>query len=310
MALRPREILTPFLVYLLLSLAGVARGEASADSTGREGRPVNKLLYMYRFYYLPFSVDFREGKTINDILPLVSTGEGPEKRLIKAEELQHLDEEWTQLKEPFKKKSLFASTLVPLNGSVRISSHLVSHRVTLTRTAFDPLSLSERIAVKEKLKGKPSEVQANYKQLLFLKSLLTNEDRDALNLFVVSASWCESCREYRTLFEDYFRTFLPAGLNVHSLVVEDTKEQIFEHPFLKELFPNEKKYSHNSIPRFIAVEEKDGGQLVLEEGEALEAVYERFFKKRQGYLNARSTLFGGGKRAKRAPAIRDLASPK
>lgn len=270
--------------------------------------PTNKLLYMYRFFYLPFSIDFREGKTQNDILPLIDNPETGEKRLIKADELQKLDEEWTALKEPFRKKSLFLNTQVPLNGSVRISSHLASHRIMISRTAFDTLGLNERILVKQTLKGKPPEVQANYKQLLFLKSLLGPQDSGKYNFFIVSASWCESCREYRLMFEDYFRAFLPEGVNVHSLVIEDTKEQIFEHPLLKELFPNEKKYSHNSIPRFLAIETVNDQQVVREEGDALKELYDRFYAKRRGYLDGKTTLFNV-KPVKKPITIRRLASP-
>jgi len=280
-----------------------ARGDESPT------RPVNKLLYMYRFYYLPFSVDFREGKTLNDILPVIDDSETGEKRLIKADELQKLDEEWSALKEPFRKKSLFLNTPVPPNSTVRISSHLVSHRTMLSRNAFDSLNLNERILVKQTLKGKPPEVQANYKQLLFLKSLLGKEDDGKFNLFIVSASWCESCREYRVMFESYFRTFLPEMVNVHSLLIDDSKEQIFEHPFLRELFPNELKYSHNSIPRFLVVDSTGGTQMVLEEGEALEALYNRFFKAKRGYLDEKSSLFEKRK-GKKAPSIRELASPR
>lgn len=271
-------------------------------------KPVNKLLYMYKFYYLPFSIDFREGKSINDIIPLIQDPETGERRLIKAEELQKLDMEWGLLKDPIRKKSLFLNTKVGLNASVRISSHLVSHRVNISRTAFDSLDLNQKIIVKEQLKGKPADVQANFKQRMFLKSLLGPEDEDRFAFFVVSASWCESCREYRVLFENYFRTFLPENVNIHSLVVEDTREQIFEHPFLRELFPNPKKYSHNSIPRFIAVEKINGEQHILEEGEALEALYTRFFKERIGYLDKKATLFLKA-RKKSYPSIRELASP-
>lgn len=280
---------------------------AYADSAG-EYTPVNKLLYMYRYYYLPFSIEFKEGKSVNDILPLIEDQESGNKRLIKADELSALDEEWNEIKKPIQQKSLFLSTKVPLNGSVRISSHLASHRVMITRTALDPLDLNERLLVKRTLEGKPAEVQANYKQLLFLKSFLGNEDQGKFNLFVVSASWCESCKEYRVLLESYFRTFLPEGLNVHSLVVEDAKEQIFEHPFLKELFPNPKKYSHNSIPRFIAIETMDGKPVIFEEGEALAAAYDRFFKEKVGYLDKKVALFAK-KRKKPSFTLRRLASP-
>lgn len=270
---------------------------------------MNKLLYMYRFYYLPFSIQFREGKTQNDILPMIEDAQADDLRLIKADELQKLDEEWGSLKDAIRKKSLFLNTPVPLNESVRISSHLASHRVRLSRSAFDSLNLNERIAVIEALKNKPNAVQAQYKQLLFAKSLLNENDVGKFNFIMVAASWCESSREYRVMIENYFRTFLPEQVNIHSLIVDDPKEQIFEHPFLRELFPNEKSYSHQSIPKFLAVDETQGNTVVLEEGEALAALYDRYFKEKRGYLDDKSSLFGL-KKSTKPIRIRELASPR
>src|SRR5687767_4980074 len=67
---------------------------------------VNKLLYMYHFFYLPFSVDFREGKTSNDILPIINDGQGEANRLLRVDELQAIDKEWNTLKDAWRKKSL------------------------------------------------------------------------------------------------------------------------------------------------------------------------------------------------------------
>jgi thiol-disulfide isomerase/thioredoxin len=145
--------------------------------------------------------------------------------------------------------------------------------------------------LKEELSNKSPEVEANTKQIVFLKSLLNKEDESKFNFFLVSASWCESCKEYRVLFETYAKTFPHPDLTLHSLYIDDPKEQIFEKPLLKSLFPNPKRYSHETIPRFIAMEIKDGKYSVWEEGEALKEVYERYFKEHRGFLKQKVSPF-------------------
>ena len=107
----------------------------------------------------------------------------------------------------------------------------------------------------------------------------------------MSASWCESCREYRILLESYLKEFPQSNVTLHSVVIEDEKENIFDSLLLKELFPHPKKYSHDSIPRFLALEFVNGEPRLLEEGDALQAFYERFFKSHQGFLDSQTTLF-------------------
>jgi hypothetical protein len=116
-------------------------------------------------------------------------------------------------------------------------------------------------------------------------------EEERFNFFIISASWCDSCRQYRVLLETYAKTFPDMGLNLHSVVVEDPKEEIFESTLLKQLFPNAKKYSHNSIPRFLALQTSHGKTQIWEEGEALQELYRRFYKDQRGYLDSRSTLF-------------------
>jgi thiol-disulfide isomerase/thioredoxin len=283
-------------VYLLVALL-----LAGLTARAAEEAPTNKLLYMYHLYYLPFSVDFKVGKTPNDILPYLPPEKGSETpHLIKAEELKKLDAEWTELRTEIAEKSLLAKTPVPLNESVRISNHLVSHHLGLARSAFEHLSLDQRIQISKTLSGKSPEVQAVFKQLSFLKSLMKEQDYDKLNFFIFSASWCESCREYRTLLENYLKTY-PQPVVLHSVYLEDPKEEIFEKPILKELFPHPKRYTHDSIPMFLSLEFQGNAPKILEEGEALRSLYERFLKSHQGYLNSRSTLF------KKAPT-RSLSS--
>ena len=248
---------------------------------------------MYQFFYLPFSVDFREGRTSNDILPYIKVSESEPPRLLKPQELQTLDKEWAILREPWKKKSLLLSTQVPPGTSNTITQKLVSHHITLSRGAFDTLSSPERIQLAEMIKRKPPEVQAAFKQLRFLKSFLTPVQEERFNFFIFSPSWCESSREYRVLFEAYIKNFPNLGFNLHSVVIEDPKEEIFDSKLIKELFPNTKKYSHDSVPRFLAIENVQGNTLIWEEGEALKELYERYFIPLRGFMNNRSSLFSG-----------------
>ena len=275
-----------FTVILLLSIV-VSANEPIVDNPR-----VNKLQYMYQFFYLPFSVDFREGKTTNDILPYIKVSESEPPRLLKPQELQSLDKEWAKLREPWKKKSLLLSTQVPVGTSVSITQKLSSHHITLSRGAFDTLSIPERIQLAEMIKRKPPEVQAAFRQLRFLKSFLTPVQEERFNFFIFSPSWCESSREYRVLFEAYLKNFPNLAFNLHSVVIEDPKEEIFDSKLIKELFPNVKKYSHDSVPRFLAIENVQGNTLIWEEGEALKELYDRYFLPVRGFMNNRSSLFG------------------
>ncbi len=265
-------------------------------------KPVNKLLYLYRFFYLPFSVDFREGKTQDDVIPFVSIDQSEGPRVMTAEELKRLDAEWKALRQPWAKKSLLATTNVPLNDSVKISNHLMSHRITLSRGAFDASSLNDRMRMQSALDGKSEAVQADFRQMRYLKSFVKPVEEDRLNFFIVSASWCESCREYRILFESYMKEFPNAKVNLHSVVIDDPKEQVFESRLLKDLFPHPAKYSHDSIPRFLTLQTLNGKTEIKEEGDALQTLY-GILKEHQGYMDHDTTLFGNpGATPSRYPA--------
>lgn len=252
---------------------------------------VNKLQYMYQFFYLPFSIDFREGKTSNEILPYIKPSESDPPRLVKPGELQQLDREWNAIKDQWKKKSLLVSTQVGIGETVAITQKLLSHRIAISRGAFDTISITDRIQLNEALRNKPPEVQSAFKQLRFLKSFLGPLQEERFNFFIFSPSWCESSREYRVLFETYMKTFPNTGMNLHSVVIEDPKEEIFDGRIFKELFPNPKKYTHESVPRFLALETVQGNTLIWEEGEALKELYDRFFASRRGFLDSRASLF-------------------
>jgi thiol-disulfide isomerase/thioredoxin len=284
-----------------LALAGSAPSPNHGVEPPKDPPKVNKLLYMYDLYYLPFSLFFREGKTINDIIPYIKSGD--DLRVVKAAELQSLDSEWNTLRISMKNKSLLQNTPVPVNQSVWLTPHLASHHISFDRTAFDSLPLPERIRLAATLKNKSPEVQASYRQLRFLRSFLGANGESQFNFFIISASWCESCREYRILLESYLKEFPKSGTTLHSVVIEDEKENIFDSLILKELFPHPKKYSHDSIPRFLALEFVAGQPKLLEEGEALKALYERVLREHQGYYDSQTTLFH-----RPAPAGRSLSS--
>jgi thiol-disulfide isomerase/thioredoxin len=281
-----KPIMTTLRIKILFSLLLLA-----APLHAEELAPVNKLRYMYQFYYLPFSLEFREGKTVNDIMPFISNNAGDLTQLVKAAELQSLDGEWNEIKNNWQKKSLLLNTVVGLNKTVRISPHLISHRIALNHKPLDGVALTERIQIERLLSNQSPDTQASFKQMRFLKSFMTPADEYRFNFFLVSASWCESCKEYRLLFESYLKSFPDSNLTLHSVVVEDPKEEIFDSQLLKDLFPHPAKYTHDSIPRFLAIDQANGRLTVYEEGEALKEVYERFFKSHQGYLNQRVKLF-------------------
>lgn len=252
----------------------------------------NKLLYMYRLYYLPFSVDFREGRTRNDILPFRGlTAEGSE--LLSADDLTTLDRQWDTIRDGWKRRSLFLSTPVAVGSSVRVAPRLVSHKVSLTRSALDTLAIPDRIQINDLLKNKAPQVQAEFKQLRFLKSFIDEKDEGKFNIFIFSASWCSSSREYRALIESYLKSSPQNDVVLHSVVIEDPNQKIFEAKILKELFPHGDRYTHESIPKFIALENIQGKSVVYEEGDALFALYERYLKPMRGFLNRKNILFRG-----------------
>ena len=134
---------------------------------------------------------------------------------------------------------------------------------------------------------------AAFYQLRFLKSLLESSDEAKFNFFIVSASWCDSSREYRTLLESYFKKFPNAHLTLHSVVVDDPKKQIFDSRLMKELFPHPKRYTHETVPRFLAMQIVNGQPKIWEEGEALRELYERFYASHRGFLAPQIKLFKG-----------------
>jgi len=299
---------TKFWIYSLggLLLLGAFLFPLSASAKKAEKKTANKLLYMYRFYYLPFSVDFQKGSNKDEVLPFILDNNKQE-RLIKAEELQVLDREWEAVREPWKKKSLFLNTPVAMNKSARISQHIASHQIGLNRTAFDGLSINDQIKLKNALGSKPVEVQKTFRQLRFLKSFLSNVDQGRFNFFIISPHWCESSKNYRVLFEAYLKAFPQKEVNLHSVVILDPNEQIFDSPAIRDMFPNPKKYTHESVPRFLALDLTNGKTAIYEEGDAIKELYNRYFKSKRGYLDSKTTLFN---KLRKIGAARSLSSAR
>ncbi|MBY0369139.1 hypothetical protein K2X33_00535 [bacterium] len=252
---------------------------------------VNKLQYMYDFFYLPYSIDFRVGRDVETVLPYVVDPRSQQSRMIEAHELVTLDEQWSKQRSEWKSKSLLEFNTVAVGKSIRISQRLASHRVPVTRTAMDTLSVSDRMALTDTLKGKSPAVLAAFYQLRFLKSLMSGNDEKKFNFFIVSASWCESSREYRNLLEAYFKKFPDSKLVLHSLIVDDPKQEIFDSRLMKELFPHPKRYTQETVPRFLALQMVNGTPQIWEEGEALKELYDRFYAKHRGFLDGEAKLF-------------------
>lgn len=279
-----KHITTTLIVLSLVTVSPSLFADSASSKT-------NKLLYMYRFYYLPFSVEFEQGRTADEILPFFPEVAPNPSRLLTADELKVLDKEWNEIKKGWIQKTLLESTKVALDLSVRIAQHLVSHRIPLRRSAFDRIPIEEQIQFRDTLKKKTPEVQASFRQIMFLKSFLTPAELEKFNFFIIGASWCNSSREYRILFEAFAKKFADPNYVLHSVVVDDPKEKIFNSSLLKELFPHSVRYTHDNIPRFLSFQVVNGKTIVLEEGEALKELYDRFFRKHSGYLNSKTTLF-------------------
>jgi hypothetical protein len=61
---------------------------------------------------------------------------------------------------------------------------------------------------------------------------------------------------------------------------------------MKDLFPFPENYTHDSVPRFLAIQMVKGQLKVWEEGEALRELKDRFFAQYRGFLNSKFTLMG------------------
>lgn len=253
--------------------------------------PPNKLLNMYRLFYLPYKIEFKQGKELNDIFPLLATEGEKKPHLIKPEQLRTLDAEYSAERKPWEKHSLFLNTPVEMGKSQRISQRLVSHRLNLKSTAWDKVSVAEQIKVKALMEGKSELVKKAVTQYQFLRSFLSGLDEEKFNFFVIGPSWCESTREYRYLLEYYAKTFPDSRWILHSVIIDDPNEKIFDSRILEDLFPFPENYSHDSVPRFIALQKENGQLKVWEEGDALVQLQTRFLEEHKGFLHKTTSVF-------------------
>ena len=267
------------LVLIFLSLGTF---HAKADTAKL---PTNKLLHMYELFYLPFSVEFKQGKTFNDIFPLVADKTGRFTQIVKPEQLKLLDDDFSVERKNWAKSSLFLNTSIELGASQRITQRLISHRISLKTGAWDKVSISGQIQVKAMLKDKPEIVLKAVTQYQFLRSFTQDADDDKFHFFIIGPSWCDSSKEYRYILEYYSKKFPHNQLVLHSVVIDDPQEQIFDSQILKDLFPFPENYSHESVPRFLAMQKMSGQLKVWEEGDALKELKDRFFSQHRGFLD-------------------------
>jgi hypothetical protein len=267
-------------------------GHAQAEPVQEPGQPANKLLHMYELFYLPFSIEFKQGKTYNDIFPLVADKTGKFNQILKPEELSRLDNEYLSIRADWTKNSLFLNTPLEIGESQKITQRLVSHRVPLKRAAWDKVSVSEQIKVNALLEGKPEPIRKAVTQIQFLRGFLKAGDEEKFNFFMIGPQWCESSKEYRYILEYYSKKFPSPELVLHSVVIEDPQQQIFDSQIMKDLFPFPENYTHDSVPRFLAIQMVKGQLKVWEEGEALRELKDRFFAQYRGFLNSKFTLMG------------------
>lgn len=246
---------------------------------------------MYRLFYLPYKIEFKQGKELNDIFPLIITEGEKTPQLIKPDQLRTLDMEYSAERKPWEKHSLFLNTPVEMGKSQRISQRLVSHKLNLKSTAWDKVSVTDQIKVKALLQGKPEPVKKAVTQYQFLRSFLSGLDDEKFNFFIIGPSWCESTKEYRYLLEYFAKTFSDNRWILHSVTIDDPGEKIFESQILEDLFPFPENYSHDSVPRFIALQKENGQLKVWEEGDALVQLQSRFLDAHRGFLHKTTSVF-------------------
>jgi len=261
------------------------------------GKFINKLLYMYHFYYLPFSIEFRVGRTENDVLPFLPGKREGSGRMVSNDEWSTIEIASRKLRKDWETRSRLLSSPVAIGETQRLTPRIISHHITSSRTAFESVNIGDRIQFQNLLKDKSPEVQAKFRQLQFVRSFMKPEDENAFNFYIVSASWCPSCRDYRLILETYFKLFPPEKARLHSIVVEDPSHTIFDSPVMRELFPASARGSKSTIPRFLAVENVNGTAMIHEDGDALFELYERFFKKYRGFQDVKVPLLRGRSRS-------------
>lgn len=251
----------------LLFVAVLARAEEA---------PANKLRAMYRLYYLPMGIEFKETDTKNDLLPYVESAAGRYDRLLKPEELEAIDNQWTNIKQDWQKKSLLLKNPAELGRTQVISQSLRNHYVKANRSANEIVAITSDSA-----------------QVKLLKSFLQPREENKTHFFIVGPDWCLSSLEYRILLEALFKEFQDPKYVLHNVMVADPEQKIFDSKFIKEILPDTSIRKLETVPVFIALQFKEGKAVVLEEGDAIEMLLEKHLLKHRGYLKGSSTPSAG-----------------
>ncbi len=246
----------------LLIFAIVARGEEF-----KTPKP-DKLQSMYRLYYLAMGIEFKEGENKTDILPYVESA--PEKfdKLLKPEEFEKIDAEWSNLKQDWQKKSLLLKSPADLGRSLSVTQTLRNHYVRTGRSASEIVSFNS---------GETA-------QLKLLKSFIQPNEENKTHFFVIGPDWCLSSMEYRVILEGLFKEFQNPKFVLHNIMIADPEQKIFESKFLKEILSSNAKQPLETVPVFLSLSFKDGKAEVLEEGDAIENLLEKHLIKHRGFL--------------------------
>ncbi len=239
--------------------------------------PQNKLKAMYRLYYLPMGIDFKEADTKNDLLPYVESAPNRFDRLLKPEELEAIDNDWSNIKQEWQKKSLLLKNPADLGRSQVVTQTLRNHYVKSNRSANEIVSISSN----------------DSSQLKLLKSFLQPNEENKTHFFIIGPDWCLSSLEYRVLLEALFKEFQNPKYVLHNVMVADPEQKIFDSKFLKEILPDTKKRSLETVPVFISLQFKDGKAEILEEGDAVEMLLEKHLLKHRGYLKGNASPVAG-----------------
>jgi len=263
------------LALLALSVIAHARTEKKSSP--------NKLLWMYRFYYLPYAIQFEVGKDASEVLPFHVKASGVSE-FVSAEELKAIDQEWKKVRSEWTTKAVFKLESILPGQSQRILPRVWAHKVNVNQKAEERISLKERVILSNLLKEKPARVQKALIQLRYLQSFIASGDEEKTHFFVLGPHWCQSSQEYRVLFETYFKKFEVKPVVLHFIVFEDPQERIFQSQILRELFLFPEQDSRKSVPKFLFLESPQKNLVVYEDAEALEKLFLRYFHPYQGFL--------------------------
>ncbi len=246
--------------------------------------PVHKLREMYQVFYLPFFFEFKEvGKEVEPY----QIGDRGEPRTINSVDLEKKIKQWDEVRKGWKRRSLILTAQPEVNTSQKLTQKIFLHRIALSKGPFDGLPLIERTRADEVLKKLSPEQQAVFNQTLFLKNFLTGGQVSKFNLFVFAPQWCASSKEYILLLEEYSKRLSGMDWLLHVVFIEDPNRQFFGSKLKKLLLPHPEKYSHETTPVFLALQDQADKATIWEEGEAVKELYDRYLKPHKGFLSSK-----------------------